>query len=396
MSVQFDSNYPTVTVTLTFPAPIGAVDVTEYLIEGDTFNGRARETDRYDASATFVLDNWDGRFTPANLSGPYVSGGVSFVRPRVQVDVTNVWSATSYDTWTGEVTNWQDEWPDEGLDSITTITCAGMYSRIAAWNGSAVAAVGEGEFGGDRVDRILTAAGYAGGLTAAPGLVALAATTLEGNGISQILDVVDAESGAFWIEPDGTAQFEDRASLVLNSRSNTSQVTFSAGSVFFRNAKPISPDDRIFNTIVMSGASGVDQVATDATSESLFGPRTYARTNLPALEDTDVLAAAEFNLARLKDPQYGIAELTIDPAQSPTLMWPHALGRRIRDRVTITGAVLRSGVTVTNDAFIEGIRHRFSQNTWETTFSFSDATAWNGFSASVWDTGVWDTAEWFY
>lgn len=396
MSVTFDSNYPAVTITLTFPSPIGAVDVSEYVIESDTFNGRARETDRYDANATFVLDNWDGRFTPANLSGPYVSGGVSFVRPRVRVSVSAVWSAGSYDLWTGEVTNWQDDWPDEGLDSITTITCTGMYSRLAAWNGVAVTEVGEGEFGGARIDRILLAAGFTGGLVAATGLVPLAATTLEGNGISQILAVVDAESGAFWIEPSGIAQFDDRASLVVNSRSNSSQVTFSSGSVFFRGAKPISPDDQIYNTVKFTGASGVEQTVTDATSEGLFGSRTLSRSNLPAREDNDVLAAAEFNLARFRDPQYGIAELTIDPAQSPALMWPHALGRRIRDRVTIQGAVLRSGVTVTNDAFIEGIRHRFSQNRWETTFSFSDAAAWNGFSASVWDTGVWDTAEWFY
>ena len=401
MSVLFDSTFPTVTVYLQFPAPIGSVDVTAYVQACRTFNGRQREADRFDARGSLQLENWDGRFTPANLSGPYVSGGVSFVRPRVGVYITAAWDAATYDVFTGEVTSWQDDWKGaaavEGFDSLTSVSFTGQYSKIAAWSGQPVSLVGAGELSGARVSRILTAAGWTGGTSVATGLVAMAATDLSGNGMEQILDVVDTEGGAFYIEPNGVATFESRSSLVLNSRSNTSQVTFSDASVFVRDVSlPTISDDLLYNEVTFQREGGTAQTASDVTSQSLYGVRSYQRTGLPALEDVDMAAAAEWNVARWKSPEYRIESVTIDPNVSPTLMWPHALGRRIHDRATVTAYNARAATTVSHDVFIEGIEHSFSHNRWSTTFHFSSATAWSGFSASAWDTGVWDTAKWFF
>ena len=397
MPIQFDSNYPSWTVEAVFPAPIGTVDISEYVISASMFNGRQRETDRYDSAGTFVLDNWDGRFTPGNTGSAYASGGVNFVRPRVRINVRAVWSATTYYLHAGRATLWSDNWDAEGSDPTVTLSTVGLSADLARWNGQPVAAVGEGELSGARIDRILTAASWSGGTSLDVGLVAMAATTLDGNGVTQLEQVVDAEGGAFWIDPDGTAVFEDRAALVVNSRSNTSQVTFSQASVFFRDAQPSSGEDTLFNVVTMSRTDGPEQTVSDATSIATYGGElAYERTNLPALEDVDVLAVAEYNLARFKDPDARVAALTIDPAASPSLMWPHALGRRIRDRATVTAYVLRSATTVTEDVFIEGITHEFSQNRWQTSFTFSNAAPWDGFEAPVFDTGVFDTARFFF
>ncbi len=402
MPVQFDSSYPSLQVDLVFPAPIGTVDVTDYVISAETFLGRQRETDRYDAAATFVLDNWDGRFTPGQTSGAYVSGGVSFVRPRVGVRVRATWNSITYPLWRGYVNTWSDQWQLEGLDTTSVIACVGPASLLAAWEGAPVAPVGAGERSGARISRILTAASAAPfGTSLATGNVPMAATTLDGNGITQVLDVVDAEGAggaAFWYDGDGIATFEGRDALVTNSRSTTSQVTFSAASVYFRSAEPTSGDDVIRNRIAMQReGSAASQVATDATSQSIYGVRSYNRSGLPLVSDGDVLAAAQLNLQRWKDPDFRLASLTIDPVNSAALMWPHALGRRIRDRVTVTAAPLRSGVTVTGPAYIEGIGHRFAQNRWSTTFQLSSAESLNTLtSVGVWDSGVWDTARWFF
>ena len=396
MSVQFDSNYPELTIEAEFPAPIGTVDITDYLISASMFNGRSRETERYDARGSFVLDNWDGRFTPGNTSSAYASGGVNFVRPRVRINVFAEWAGTTYYLHAGRATVWQDNWDAQGFNPTVVLATTGLIADIARWTGMPVTAVGDEEFSGDRVDRLLTAAGWSGATSLATGLVRLAATTLDGNGVTQLEQVVDAEGGAFWIDPDGTAVFEDRASLVLNSRSNSSQVTFSQASVFFRDARPSSGEDTLFNTITFSKVGGDEQTASDATSISTYGTLSYSRSGLPALNDTDMMAVAEYNLARFKDPDARVSALTIDPATSPALMWPHALGRRIRDRATITAYVPRSATTESESVFIEGIEHNISQNSWSTGFAFSNAAPWIGFSASVWDTGVWDTAKWYF
>lgn len=397
MAVQFDSNYPSLQIDLVFPSPIGTVDITEYVISGQTFIGRQRESDRYDSSASFELDNWDGRFTPGQTAGTYSSGGVSFVRPRVGVRVRATWSATTYGLWRGYVSSWQDVWDAQGHDTRSVISCVGLQSLLAAWNGQPVAPVGSLELSGARVSRILTAASADPfGSSVDAGSVYLIETDLSGNGTTQILDVVDAEGGAFWYEGDGTATFEDRSALVVNSRSNTSQVTFSDASVYFRDASPVSGEDLIYNDVTFERVDGAAQRVTDAASIALYGLRSFSRSGLPAADDIDMLAAAEFNLARWKDPEFRVGQLTIDPASSSALMWPHALGRRIRDRVAVSTALERSGLTVSGEAFVEGVGHSFAQNVWETTFSFSDASAWDGFAASVFDTAVFDTDEFFY
>ncbi|MTA13487.1 MAG: hypothetical protein F2534_12875 [Actinobacteria bacterium] len=397
MPVQFDASYPSLQVDLVFPAPIGTVDVTDYVISAETFIGRQRETGRYDASASFELDNWDGRFTPGQTAGVYSSGGVSFVRPRVGVRVRATWNSITYSLWRGYGASWRDVWDLEGRDTRSVISCVGPASILASWDGQPVAPVGDGELSGARVSRILTAASAAPfGTSIATGNVALQATDLAGNGTSQIADVVDAEGGAFWYDADGVAVFEDRASLVTNSRSNTSQVTFSAASVYFRDAVPVSGDDMIFNDVTFGREGGVPQRVTDSASIGLYGPIALSRSRLPAINDVDMLAAAEFNLARYKDPERRIESFTIDPVNAASLMWPHALGRRIRDRVTISATPARSGITWSGGAFVEGIAHSIRQNVWSTTFSFSSASAFDPFATSVFDTGVFDTAVFYF
>lgn len=398
MAVTFDSSYPELLVELVFPAPIGTVDVTNYWLEGSTFIGRQRETDTYDGACTIKLDNWDGRFTPGQTAGTYSSGGVSFVRPRVGVRIRATWSATSYPVWRGYVTNWQDDWALAGQDTTVTIACAGPQSILAAWTGRALdPLVGDSELAGARVSRILAAAAAAPfGSSVAVGNVRFNDTDLAGNGATLIADVCDAEGGAFWYDAGGVATFEDRTSLVVNTRSNTSQATFSDASILFRDPVPVSGDDLIYNDVTFQREGGQPQNRQDASSIGVYGTRSLTRTGFGAQLDVDMDAVAQYNLARFKDAQNRIGELTIDPVMSAAAYWPHALGRKIRDKVTVSGTVARPGLTVAGDAFVEGITHTIAQHSWQTTFAFSSAAPWAGFAVPTWDSGVWDTSEWFY
>jgi hypothetical protein len=52
---------------------------------------------RYEAGTLSVeLNNGDRRFDPTNLSGPYVSGGVSELTPMVRVRLTAIWAGIAY------------------------------------------------------------------------------------------------------------------------------------------------------------------------------------------------------------------------------------------------------------------------------------------------------------
>jgi hypothetical protein len=223
----------------------------------------------------------------------------------------------------------------------------------------------------------------------------LAATDLSGDGVSQVTDVVDTEGGAFWYDAAGVATFRGRDSLVTATRSNTSQGTFSDGSVFFRDADPESGEDEIVNDATYEREGGLPMQVTDPGSISKFGQQSVARSNLPAINDVDMLAVAELTVARYKDPDFRLSSITIDAGKVPALMWPQALGRQIQDRISVS-ATPRSGVTWADDAFVEAIEHTIRQHSWSTRFSLAPTTAFDGFSASVFDTGVFDTARFFF
>ena len=60
---------------------------------------------------SFELKNIDGRFDPDNLDGPYVSGGVTALRPNIPVRVCGVYGAAREMLFTGKVTDWTGNYP---------------------------------------------------------------------------------------------------------------------------------------------------------------------------------------------------------------------------------------------------------------------------------------------
>lgn len=396
MSVLFDAaSFPTLTVEVKFAGVW--TDITAYVISGSTFNGRQRELDRYGGSGTLVLDNWDGRFTPKNLAGPYVTAGVSNVRTKIDCRITASWSATSYSVAYLVIDKWQDTFPQEGRDAITTVTLSSPLARLAAFNGAEQASVGGGETTSQRIARIATNAGWTLPTSLAAGTFTVQPTTLAANALTEILLTADSEGGVVWCEPDGTLTFESRTTLIEATRSRVSQATFNDSSIIFRDPIPTLDSDRIATMVSFARAGGIAQAVADATARSRYGDIQSTRTDLICETDTQVAGLAQLELAKRKDEEYRICSgLTMDPHANPSVLWPQALGRRIRDRVTVAVVVARHGLTYTDTAFIEGIGHSFSQNTWETSFTFSSTAAFDSFSSSLWNTGLWDTATWFF
>jgi hypothetical protein len=401
MPITIAANMPTVTVEAYLNGSWR--DISAYLITLDTDLGREWENEEYNGSFTLTLRNTDARFTRANTTGPYASAGVSWIDAFTPIRVRSTWAATTYDLHYGFADDWIDSYPASGKNAITTVPCQGTWSALAAYTpGTPSAAVGEGELSGDRISRLATSAGWALGTSFDAGLTPLQATTLEQNVWQEMQLVARSEGGVVYTDKDGGLVFEDRASLVTKTRSTVSQVTFgnnvSGGQVPFSDPVPTTSGRMVVNQLDYARVGGVTQSVSDATSITRYRARRKPQTDLVSQTDTDVLAVAELDLARFKDAEDRFRQLTIDPIVFPAVAWPHALARRIRDRCTIATTIPVSGLSSTKTAFIEGIRHTINvlDCSWLTTFSFSSTTAYDGFSASVFDTGVFDTALFFF
>lgn len=408
MTVSFGANWPTIGLFVNFDGLVGGTwtDVSQWVRRVDVDRGPSRETGRFPAGSMRVqLDNRDGRFSPANLAGPYVAGGASQVQADVRVRLEATWAGTTHNVFCGYTEDWQDEFPAAGYDAVTTLTALDPLTLLGSWTGTPVTPVGAGERSGARVARILDALGFPA-LTRSimVGDETLQATDLGGNGVSLLNLTTDSELGAYWYDPlrsintnMGGLVWESRSALSTNARSTTSQATFSPASLAFRDPSTSSGRDRVVRAVAYSRVGGLTQEAVLFSLGGNPGTPRLARADLVNETDAGVYATAELTLMRGTPGDYRVTGVTIDPITVPATMWPAALGLRIRDRATVSMPVRVSGLTIAKNVFIDGISHSIEPQRWVTSFDFASATWVDALSpASVWDTGVWNTAKWFH
>lgn len=383
--------------TSTWGPDVVFTDVSAYVRRLNSGRAFSRGVQSWQAgSASVVLDNRDGRFSPANLAGPYVTAGVTQVRPLRPIRITAAYNGVSYPLYRGYVLDWLESWTVDATgkgDATITLPCADEFARLAAVDGMAVTPVGAGELSGARIHRILDAAGHAGSRNIDLGEVTMQATDLSATTLAELEDVVTAEGGALWVEADGTITFDGQHALIENSRSVTSQATFgdSGNDLHYSDAELAYASDLIINWAAYTATGGTVQSAYDATSRALYGDRRDTRTDLICETDAQALTLAQWTVQQYKDPELRIVKIELRPRRSPAGLWPQALGRAIRDQITVNRHP-PGGHTITQACHIAGISHDVTPDSWVTTWDLWSATPYVAYANSRWDTGLWDTA----
>jgi hypothetical protein len=127
---------------------------------------------------------------------------------------------------------------------------------------------------------------------------------------------------------------------------------------------------------------GTTQEVQDTASiiKYLF-PRTYARTDLILLADSDVLNWAQWVLYVARSGEDRFESLQIDPAADPVNLWPQVLGREIGDRIQVWHRPASVATPITKDCFITGITHTWDSpsSAWLTTWTLQDASKYGSF-----------------
>jgi hypothetical protein len=414
------TNYPTVTVEIGFSTVSSGssvwnvglwntakwsgrdvvwTDVTQYVRRISTSRENNRDTGGYPAgTATLTLSNSDARFTPGNGSSPYASGGVSKVVPKVPIRIRATWAGTTYGVFFGRINSWADEYPGMGKDCVTTITCSDTTADLAAIELASIVAAGAGEAAGQRISRIISAAGWSYDTDIGVGAIStMQATTLGDNALSLAQLTAVSDGGDLFADGNGALVFQDGNFPVNNARANTAQVTFGSGVGEVKFADPVLTydDTLIFNTIRFTRVGGTEQTQTDPDSVALYGQRTSQRSDLICQTDSQAASLANLELFKFRDPEYRVAALLVQGAVSPAAYWPLLLDARFGD-YCIAKVPTPSGITITRNVFITGISHQIdSDGDWQIRFAFRSATpyvnVWSG-----WDEGVWDTMTWYW
>jgi hypothetical protein len=303
-------------------------------------------------TASITLSNSDGRFSPENLSGPYVAGGQTQIRPMVPVRVRAAWAGVTYDLYSGYVRSWTPPTAQNGPDyDYTTVQATDGFAVLEGVTiPAAGSALGTGELSGARIARILAAAGWydpAQGLSViGAGQSALQGTTFGGTALSLLRTAADSEIGDLYVSGSGQLVFRDRHAPLTEARSNTVQAVFGdqPGTVHPAGTElPYTeitrPDDdtTMANDIqaTIDGSSNM-QEAKDATAIGRFlFPRTYPRSDLILANDSDALSWAGYVLAISKNDESRFDSLTLQADAAPDDLFPQALGRELGDRIQV-------------------------------------------------------------
>jgi hypothetical protein len=402
-------------------------DITEWVQGISTNHGFSRQTTRYNASTASVrLVNTDGRFSPNNVNSPYRVGDSTAIGPlrpfRIRAEWTHpVFGVYEFFLFTGLIQSWNLTY-DYNRFAVVDVELVGIESQIASFTSPALASQGGGESAGDRINRILTNAGFEGTRYVDTGLADMQATTLEGNALSELQLTADSEGGAVYWGPDGSVYFDGFNAQIDKSRGsaqffftdqNTNYLEVDPGDIVFSTVQRIAfqsltfayDGDLVRNVYNYQRVGGAMQTADDQASRQLYGDRGDVRTDLICTTDADVSRLIERELLVSKFPEFRVESITFSPLSPRNSSDEGAPGYRVWLWLAYGAIRLRQGTfvyyqppgepdPVRSDVFIESISHSITPSTWEIKLGFSSATVFNTISNTVWDYVNWDEAVW--
>ena len=358
-------------------------DVTSYVRSGSVERGRNRVDEpiiQYETgTASVTLDNRDRRFDPTNLDGPYVSGGLTLVKPRRAIRFRATWNSVTYDLLRGFTSNFDVQWPDQSnQESVTEVPCSDAFKILSGINRIAVSAVGAGEDTGARINRILDSAGWTSvDRLVSTGNSTVQSTTLGGNVLEELQLVADTEIGELYIDGSGRVVFRNRTGILTDDRSLTSQAIFDddagSGNLMYHGLGLSTDDSTLANQVKITRVGGATQIAEDTASQVEYYIKTYERDDILLQTDATANDMADWLLYQSKDTELRFTEITILPQSDPDDLWPQVLGREIGDKITIIHRPPGGGDPIERECFIRGIKHDFTPDTWSTTWALQSA-----------------------
>lgn len=357
---------------------------------------------RYEpGTATIALYDNSRNYDPSNLSGPYVSGGVTQVTPMRAVRVRALHNGIYYDVWRGYADSWEYEYPAPN-QTVCVLQCTDGFKVLAGRSRTATGAVGAGEDTGARIGRALTSIAWPlADRVIAVGDTTVQATTLAGSDLAECQLTAETEQGEFYMDQAGRAYFRNRHAIVEESRSATSQATFTDpadAGLPYRKVVTAYDDDNLINAVSAARVGGAEQVSTHDASASIatYLQHDYTRTDLIMQTDLVALDWANGLVYQNKDPELRFKSLVLGAGRhvsaTEDLVFAQMLGRLSGDRITVTHRPAGGGSAISRAVFVRGIEHVISPgNDWQTTFTLQSASRFSFFVLDNATLGVLDS-----
>jgi len=347
--------------------------------------GRSRELEAFQpGSCSITLRNEARAYDPLNLAGPHVSGGATQVKPgrRIRIIATHPVTLVEYPMFYGTIREWGIDYQDTiGSVSVQATDLMGDLANTQ------VAVTLPAGTPGAAFDALMAAAGIAR-YRALEGASALQSTAFEGDALTAAQLIADSEQGAVYVDASGVLRLDGRHTILVEERSRDSQATFGTGDLDITAPVLDYASDNIRNDVSFTRAGGTAQVATDAASQHAYGKRSYAKTGLATALDAEVESLARHVRNSFAEPVVRVRGLTLASHVNAARL-TQALGRELRDRVTVRIAPALGGTVIQQQVFVSGIQHTIVPGErMQTVYQFESTAGAYGWVLGVSQLGV--------
>jgi hypothetical protein len=349
------------------PAPAVKVELGLNLGQSDPFafvlNDAVRGVlDRIDSGvATITVDNSDRVFDPLYPNGPYFGQLI----PRRSVRITT----NNQPVFIGAIDDFDIVYAPSNKSQVA-ISVSDAFSVLT--NSGLEELTPTSQLSGARVNAVLDRPEVdwpaslreidPGNSTMAGALVEAGTTALE-----YLQLVSNSEFGNLFIGKDGKVVFRER-----NAVPNTPNLVFSdeivAGQytgIQFSSVQNVYGSETLYNRIAISNSAGtpLEAFAEDATSQIVYGPRTYSASGLLVESQSELQFLADFLLARYKEPQYRFDSVAVILDTLTTANQNAVLDLEIGDIVLVRFEPSDIPPAIEQYCRIIGISHTWDQTT---------------------------------
>jgi hypothetical protein len=285
-------------------------DISDRLIATSVARGKNQALDRIDAgTSTITVDNSDRHFDPLYPNGPYFGQLIPRRTVRISCNDLPVFLGSIDDFDIAYAPSNRSQVSISVSDAFSVLTNSGLeeFTPTAQLSGARVNAI---------LDRPEVDWPTANREIDTGNSTMLGALIDEGTSVLEYLQLVsNSEFGNLFIGKDGKVVFRER-----NSVPNTPNLVFSdeiVGGVYtgiqFASVNNVFGSENLYNRILISNAASpaLEATASDADSQTIYGPRSYSQSNLLVADQSELQFLADFLLARFKEPQYRFEAVTV-------------------------------------------------------------------------------------
>jgi hypothetical protein len=325
--------------------------------------GRNIMRDTYEAgSCTVRVLDPDSNFNPQNTSSPYFG----FLTPLRKIRVAATTATTQNFLFSGYVQDYKYYYPIGQETGYVDILCSDAFRLLAMANVKTITDSGAGQTTGTRIGKILNQVDFPATLR----VIDTGSTTCQADpatprsSLSAIQVAEFTEQGAFFIRPDGTAEFKDRSDVVSSLATAPIEFNQTTG-IPYANLKFAFDDKLIINSASMVRVGGTQVTASDSDSIAKYFPHGMNVDNLIAQTDAQVQDIADIYVATRKETTIRIDAMTVDLLDTavPT---DTMIGLDYFDNVKITN-VQPDGSTIIKTLQVQGLEWNISPNSMKCT-----------------------------